>query len=293
MWWHCYLVWMFLIWSLTIFVFLSTLNQRWHPFFGHFGHLQFEVAIYSDLNDKINNICKKSTPWYNFCHPSWSLMHVNMYFGYPCIHCLHMPFVYFPQRLLYHLAFILLTMSVHDEWYSWNASCSVNKISTFLFCFTLKSGLGYLVCRLYMQLYMIAILNKNSFPHWMDSVISFVVRIRFVAILTTFKIVVRIDTAFFNIWPKSGWICVFDTCSSSVDRSRRSLFLYWFLFSLFWPLLQIPVSREFLMINWFLFLFVLKWLEYAVARETYRSQSSAVIKRQSDIIVKEIKIQLY
>ena len=93
-----------------------------------------------------------------------------------------------------------------------------------------------------MQLYMIAILNKNSFPHWMDSVISFVVRIRFVAILTTFKIVVRIDTAFFNIWPKSGWICVFDTCSSSVDRSRRSLFLYWFLFSLFWPLLWTDTS---------------------------------------------------
>ena len=47
-----------------------------------------------------------------------------------------------------------------------------------------------------MQLYMIAILNKNSFPHWMDSVISFVVRIRFAAILTTicWKIVVRIDT---------------------------------------------------------------------------------------------------
>jgi hypothetical protein len=36
-----------------------------------------------------------------------------------------------------------------------------------------------------MQLYMIAILNKNWFPHWMDSVISFVVRIRFAAILTT------------------------------------------------------------------------------------------------------------
>jgi hypothetical protein len=35
-----------------------------------------------------------------------------------------------------------------------------------------------------MQLYMIAILNKNVFPHWMDSVISFVVRIRFAAILT-------------------------------------------------------------------------------------------------------------
>jgi hypothetical protein len=36
-----------------------------------------------------------------------------------------------------------------------------------------------------MQLYMIAILNKNWFPHWMDSVISCVVRIRFAAILTT------------------------------------------------------------------------------------------------------------
>ena len=45
-----------------------------------------------------------------------------------------------------------------------------------------------------MQLYIIAILNKNLFPHWMDSVISFVVRIRFAAILTT-TIVVRIDTA--------------------------------------------------------------------------------------------------
>ena len=31
---------------------------------------------------------------------------------------------------------------------------------------------------------MIAILNKNLFPHLMDSVISFVVRIRFAAILT-------------------------------------------------------------------------------------------------------------
>jgi hypothetical protein len=40
---------------------------------------------------------------------------------------------------------------------------------------------------------MIAILNKNLFPRWMDSVISFVVRIRFASILTT-KIVVRIDT---------------------------------------------------------------------------------------------------
>jgi hypothetical protein len=37
------------------------------------------------------------------------------------------------------------------------------------------------------------------------------------------------------------------------DRSLRSWFLYWFLFSLFWPLLQIPVSRVFLMINWFIF----------------------------------------
>jgi hypothetical protein len=55
------------------------------------------------------------------------------------------------------------------------------------------------------------------------------------------------------IYHKSGWICVFN--SSSVDWSRRSVFLYWFLFSLFWPLLQIPVSREFLMINWLLFLF--------------------------------------
>lgn len=118
--------------------------RPWHPFFGHFGHLQFEVAIYSDLNDKINNICKQSTPWYNFCHPSWSLMHVNMYFGYPCIHCLHMPFVYFPQRLLYHLAFILLTMSVHDEWYSRNASCPVNKITTFLFYFTDIWGIWYI-----------------------------------------------------------------------------------------------------------------------------------------------------
>jgi hypothetical protein len=63
-----------------------------------------------------------------FCHPSWSLMHVNMYFGYPCIHCLHMPFVYFPQRLLYYLAFILLTVILftgHDAFlegsvYSYN-----------------------------------------------------------------------------------------------------------------------------------------------------------------------------
>jgi hypothetical protein len=55
------------------------------------------------------------------------------------------------------------------------------------------------------------------------------------------------------IYHESGWICVFN--SSSVDWSRRSVFLYWFLFSLFWPLLQMPVSREFLMINWFLFLF--------------------------------------
>ena len=55
-------------------------------------------------------------------------------------------------------------------------------------------------------------------------------------------------------------ICVFDSSSTSVDRSWRSLFLYWFLFSFFWPLLdQIPVSGEFLMINWFLYLFVLKW----------------------------------
>ena len=47
-----------------------------------------------------------------------------------------------------------------------------------------------------MQLYMIAILNKKMFPHWMDSIISFVVRIRFAAIRTTICIV-RIDTAIF------------------------------------------------------------------------------------------------
>jgi 3-methyladenine DNA glycosylase AlkD len=53
---------------------------------------------------------------------------------------------------------------------------------------------------------MIAILNKNLFPHWMDSVISFVVRIRFAAILTTICYLKIVGNN--KLWPdmqKDSW----------------------------------------------------------------------------------------
>ena len=79
-----------------------------------------------------------------------------------------------------------------------------------------------------MQLYMIAILNKKLFPHWMDSIISFVVRIRFAAILTTIWIV-RIDCHFFYLI-----FDLFQQCSlPSLICSDNVVFLLLFLMLFF------------------------------------------------------------